>query len=402
VIVLFMAALFSKTVTCSLPAVLLLVHWWKQPRLSRKAVMPLAPMFAIGLGLGLVTAWIEQHHAGATGEDWSMSVAERVLIAGRALWFYVGKLAWPDPLIFMYPKWGLDAGSAFQWVFPAAALGAGGAAWALRGRIGKGAFVAWAAYCGTLLPALGFFNVYPMRYAYVADHFQYVASIAAIAAVIAGLTRLAAAASRQRLAMSFGTAVLVLFTGLTIRQTQVYADRITLWTDVIRKHPGSWMAHNNLGISRYQQQDYAQAKDAFLETIRIKPDHAEAHNNLGMLHSLQGDEAQALSYYGKALELKPTYAEAHNGLAATLVNLGRIDEARAHYEEAIRLRPDYAPARYNFGLLELRQGRTNEAARRFTQALRIDPEYARARQALEQLRAQGLSTEAGRRLQGAR
>ena len=43
---------------------------------------------------------------------------------------------------------------------------------------------------GNLVPALGFFDLYFMRYAYVADHFQYVASIGLITLATASVTRL--------------------------------------------------------------------------------------------------------------------------------------------------------------------------------------------------------------------
>ena len=41
----------------------------------------------------------------------------------------------------------------------------------------------------TLAPALGFVNVYPFKFSFVADHFQYLASIAVIALVAAGIAR---------------------------------------------------------------------------------------------------------------------------------------------------------------------------------------------------------------------
>ena len=62
-----------------------------------------------------------------------------------------------------------------------------GLAWLLRGRIGRGPLAALLFFGGTLLPAIGFLDVYPMRYSYVADHFQYLASLGPIAGGITGL-----------------------------------------------------------------------------------------------------------------------------------------------------------------------------------------------------------------------
>ena len=107
---LFLAALLSKSVTCSLPAVLLLILW-QHGKLSRRTTLWLAPLFALGLALGLNTAWLERSHVGASGAAFEWTFAERVIIAGRALWFYAGKLLWPVNLAFMYPRWHLDVTS---------------------------------------------------------------------------------------------------------------------------------------------------------------------------------------------------------------------------------------------------------------------------------------------------
>src|SRR4029077_7938932 len=120
-----------------------------------------------------VTVWMEKTHVGATGEEWNMSSMERVLVAGRALWFYADKLVWPHPLIFFYPRWAIDAGAAWQYLFPSAALALCAALWFARERIGRGPLAAVLVFAGVLTPALGFFDIYPFRYSFVADHFQY-------------------------------------------------------------------------------------------------------------------------------------------------------------------------------------------------------------------------------------
>ena len=108
-------ALLSKTVTCTLPAAMLLILWWKRGKVRGRELGALTPFFVFGLAMGLATAWLEQHHVGAVGSEWDLSFVERCLIAGRALWFYLGKLIWPWELIFNYPRWQIDAfgGSIF-------------------------------------------------------------------------------------------------------------------------------------------------------------------------------------------------------------------------------------------------------------------------------------------------
>ena len=114
---------------------------------------------------------------------------DRCLVAGRALWFYAGKLFWPHKLAFIYSRWEIDARAAWQYLFPLAALAVLIALWLLRQRIGKGPLVAVSFFAGTLVPALGFFDVYPFRYSFVANHFQYLASIGLIALAVAAAER---------------------------------------------------------------------------------------------------------------------------------------------------------------------------------------------------------------------
>ena len=44
-------------------------------------------------------------------------------------------------------------------------------------------------FAGTLFPALGFVDVYPFLYSFVADHFQYLACLGLIVPICSGLTR---------------------------------------------------------------------------------------------------------------------------------------------------------------------------------------------------------------------
>jgi len=80
----FVAALLSKTVTATLPAVLVVLIWWKRGSVPIKRSLSLAPMFLIGVAFGLMTVWLEKFQVGASGIDWELSFVERFLIAGRA------------------------------------------------------------------------------------------------------------------------------------------------------------------------------------------------------------------------------------------------------------------------------------------------------------------------------
>ncbi len=88
---LFACALLTKTVTASLPAALLVVFWWQRGRLDwRRDVLPLLPWFALGTGSGLFTAHFERVLIGAQGADFNLGALDRLVLAGRVFWFYLG------------------------------------------------------------------------------------------------------------------------------------------------------------------------------------------------------------------------------------------------------------------------------------------------------------------------
>ena len=380
---LFALALLSKTVTATLPAILLVIFWWRRGRLGwKRDVLPLAPWFALGASAGLFTAWMERTFIGARGAEFLLTPAQRVLIAGRAICFYAGKLVWPANLTFFYPHWEIDPAAWWQWLFPTAVL-ALGIGLALLARRYRGPLASLLLFSGTLFPVLGFLNVYPFRYSYVADHFQYLASLGIIVPVAAVLAGAAERSPSRKTAAIACCVVLILVPGvLTWRQSHAYRDLETLYRETIERNPASWLAHYNLGI--LLSETAGRLPDAIAEyqaALRVRPEYAEAHDNLGIaLARTPGRFEDAIAEHRAALRIKPEYAEAHNNLGTLLArDPARLPEAVVEYRAALRVRPDYAEARYNLGnLLSRTPGRIEEAIAEYRAALRIQPDYAAA------------------------
>ena len=377
--VLFLAALLAKATAFSLPAVILLICWWKRGRLRWRAdIMPSLPFFAVAIGLCLGTAWLEKNHVGAKGPDWVISFPERCLIAGRALWFYSGKLCWPANLCFIYPRWQLNAGSWWQWLYPVAALGALFTLWLARARIGRGPAAAAFFFAGTLFPVLGFMNAYFMRYSFVCDHWVYLSSLGLIA-LAAGLIARAAEQLRIRPALyGFAAVMLPVLAILTWRQCGTYADMKTLWRDTLAKNPGAWLAHNNLGILLRKQGKIQEAIEHYNEALRLNPTYPLAHNNLGVALKQMGRIEEAIAQYEEALRLKPDYVEARDNLGNALRAAGKVAEAVEQYEQVLQIEPDSAEAHYNLAIALKQQGRFEEAIGHYEQVLRIRPGFFEA------------------------
>jgi Flp pilus assembly protein TadD len=398
-LVLFLCALGSKTVTGSLPAALLLVTYWKRGRIVWRDVWPLLPFFLAGLASGLNTAWIEVNLLDARGPEWDHSFIDRCLIAGRALWFYAAKLVWPASLAFIYPRWIIDATVWWQYLFPIAAVAVVAGLFLARKRIGRGPLVAVLFFAGTLVPALGFFNVYPHIYSFVADHFQYLASIGLIALGVGlgfeGARR--AGAAGPKVAAVVSVVVLAVLGTLTWRQADVYTDRETLWRDTIAKNPGAWIAHNNLGTTIQRDGRVEEAIVHFRETLRLAPQYVQAYLNLGGALQQLGRFDEAIAYCREGLRVSPDDPKALNNLGAALLMRGEVKEAEVHLRHALERRPEFGLAHNNLGLCLRQRGDSRGALEHFRQAARLEPGNAKIRANLgltmQDLGASGLARE---------
>ncbi|HWE48872.1 MAG TPA: tetratricopeptide repeat protein [Bryobacteraceae bacterium] len=371
-LVLFVCALLSKSVTATLPAALLVVFWWQRGRLDAKRdVAPLAPWLVIGAAGGLFTAWVEKNYIGAQGAAFSLSFLDRILLAGRVICFYFYKLIFPANLTFFYPHWTIDAAQWWQYSFIGGVLAvAAGLVWFSKKN--RGPLAAFLFFAGTLFPVLGFFNVYPFVYSYVADHFQYLASLGIVIPV-------AVLASKR---LPVAAIVVALLAVLTWRQTRMYTDVETLYTETLARNPSSWISHNNLGnVLLLQPSRIPEAVRHFQTALQLNPGSAEPHNNLGDAYTrMPGHQAEAIAEFELALKYRPKFPQAENNLGTQLAKIpGRNAEAIEHLQKAIEIKPDYADAHNNLGsALSNIPGRMPEAVAQYELAIQLNPNLAEA------------------------
>jgi tetratricopeptide (TPR) repeat protein len=384
VVFLFLCALWSKTVACTLPAAMAVLLSWKLQRVRWRDLLPLTPLLVIGAGMGLLTAWMEKHVIGAKGNDWSLTTPDRFLIAGRAIWFYLSKLAWPANLTFIYPRWDLNPGEWWQWLFPAAVVGGTALLWMARGVIGKAPLAAAAFFAITLFPALGFVDVYPFRYSFVADHFQYLASVGPIALGSAGIVTASRRFKRSfpYIEPAIGAALIITLGLLTWQQSRMYSSLETLYRTTIRRNPGCWMAHDNLAFLLLNKGKVRESIDQSRKSLEFKRDDAAAHVNLANALLAEGRLDDAIDQYESAIHFKPDLAEAQSDLGNALMMKGRLDEAIGHYERAIELNPNYAAAENNLGYALMQKGQLDQAIAHFQKAIALKPDYNQAQENL--------------------
>ena len=276
-----------------------------------------------------------------------------------------------------------------------------------------------------MFPVLGFLNVFPFVYSFVADHFQYLASLAVVVPAAILLTGLS---NRLHgfLRVIVPTCIPLVLAVLTWRQSHMYRDPETLYRETISRNPSCWMAHNNLGnvLAKVPGRS-EEAIQEYQTALRMKPDNAEAHYDLAAL-LFASDLPAAIAHYQAAVQAKPEFAAAHANLGTALARIpsrlpeaiaeyktairleprlavthfdlantlsqmpDRSPEAIAEYQKAIELNPDFLEARYNLALaLAKLPGRSRETIAQLEVVLRMRPDLADARNLLERLRASG-------------
>jgi len=379
---LFTLALLSKTAVVTLPGALLVIIWWQRgQRTERRDLSPLLPWLALGGAISLITFSVEHRLLTGIAADFALNPAERVLLAGRAFWFYLGKFAWPADLTFFYPRWTVDGASASQWLFPLAAGGlAVGLAYEARQR--RGPLATFLCFAALLAPVLGFFNVEWFVFSYVADHLEYLALLALViplASVLATAAERLPAPSRW-LAPALAVAAVAGLGGLTWRQCARYRDPVTFYRTAAALSPASAIAHNHYGAALAATPDRMPEAIAEFETaLRLSPHFAEIHENLGTaLLRDPGRQGAAIAELETARQLRPDRKTAHDKLAFALVTVpGRLPEAIAEYRASLQLDPHDALIHDALGLaLTQDPSRHGEAEAEFRAALRYQPDLA--------------------------
>jgi protein O-mannosyl-transferase len=382
----FVLALLAKPTAVVVPVVAWLLDVWGWPRTWRTRRPVVLAWLVIAMLWGVCTTRVQP----ATNVLFTAPLWARPLIAGDAVAFYLYKL--------VFPLWlGVDYGrtpevvlaQSWLWLTGLAPWGLAVWLWCKRAQVPWLATAAGVGVAG-LLPVLGFIPFDFQNYSTVADHYMYISMLGPALVLTWGL------AQSPRYILTIGCVIILGAFGIrSAWQTRYWHTTMSLFEHALTVHPGSALAHNNLGLAMAAQNRFPEAIDHYTEALRLLPSYAMAHYNLGHLLMSQSQTQEAIWHYAEAVRLLPTYAEAHNNLGMALANQGRAMEASHHYTEALRLQPQNAEAHNNLGNVLAHQGQVQEALRHYMEALRLDPTFAEAHNNLgTALVNQGHSTEA--------
>jgi tetratricopeptide (TPR) repeat protein len=320
------------------------------------------------------------------------------LIAGRSLWIYAITLAWPVDLCFIYSRWTVQADAWWAWAIALGALSVP-LVLAIRHRRVSGSLLALLYFGGTLLPALGFFNVFPMRYAFVADHYQYLASLGLLTLVAAWWLQPQAPGEGRwptpaNMAIDVRRAIaavaLIGLACLAWQRQSAFHDSAALWSQTLARNPTSMIANIQMGRLASRRKDFASAERFFRDGLRYRTDDLETHEfetNLAHALSAQGQFVEAAAEFQKALARKLDYPEALNGLANVAARQRNYDAAIDLYRKSLAGQPGNASIRTNLANALVASGKSASAEREYRSAVESDPSSVSARLGLALLLA---------------
>lgn len=385
--VFFALALLSKASVFAFPAIVLVIIWWRRGTLDwKRDVVPALPFLCVSAGFSIFIAWLEVNHTGADGTEWPIALEERPLVAGRAIFFYAGKLLWPAGLHPIYPRWDLNANSWLQWMPPIAVLITLPVLWLLSKRIGRAPLATALIYCGTLFPTLGFLNVYGMNYSFVADRWAYLASLPFFALIAATAVRLTS--QRAWLFVTMTSVVLSGLTFLTMQKAAQYRDAKTLMRAALAGNPRCWLACFNLANDLASEGQTDEALALYQRAVDIWPGYAKAHTNYGSLLLRVNRDEEALQHLQQALDLHLPTGAVHHNIGLYFLKQNRYEDALTSFGKAVELTPSLTAAHQNLGVLLSRKGDTEGAIRQLQIVAKQTPDDPAAQRNLASVFAQ--------------
>ena len=373
-ILLFSFSLLSKAMAASFPVLLLLTDYFMRRKLTFKVWLEKVPLFLLAVLFGVIAIYAQQ--SSESIQDISIfTIPQRLVFSCYGFITYLWKLVVPVYQSAFYPYPIKSGGNlpALYYIYPL--LLAGLVAFAIYSRrITKKIFFGIGFFAITVFLVL---QLLPVGDAVMADRYSYIPSIGLFYLAGEGIYWLWSK-NRKIPAMVLLSVFTLFFAAKTWSRTGVWKNGISLWSDVISKHPGVAFAYNNRGGTYLIEKKYDEALTDFNKAIELRPGYSEALNNRGNVLSDKKRYEEALKDYNKAIELQKDYPDPYNNRGLVLMRLNRNPEALKDFNKAIELQPRFAEAYYNRGLLHMNEKKPDLALLDYNKALELNPGYTEA------------------------
>lgn len=373
---LFVAALLSKGMAVALlPTLWAVDHFYARRSWNRVALVETAPFLVLAVVFGVV-AVLAQRAAAAVSED-TYSLHRRLAFAAYGLVQYACKLVVPLRLsaIYPYPSEGPGVLPLRFWAYPPLAL----ALLALGLRVARRQRLVGFGIAFTLVNVALVLQLIPVGDAIMADRYMYVASFGAFVAVAAASTMFLRGRRGGRVKVGVAAIYVVVLAGLTYARCQSWRDSLTLWNDVLAKHPHAVPALNNRGDVLYARGELHAAIADYSEALRLRPADSRYRYNRGAARLQAGDLRGAREDFDDVIRSGTLMLyEAYCGRGTVHRRLGDLPRAIADYTAAVNLWRTNPVAWLNRGLARYLQRDLQGCIGDLDEVLQLQPNEVQA------------------------
>jgi tetratricopeptide (TPR) repeat protein len=367
----FLASCLSKGMAIVLPFVLLMEVWlFQKPGARKDETLKLIPYFLISILFAWLAIWA-QETVGAIRQSTDYTIWDKLVFPFYGVSFYLGKMVLPLDLSAVYP-YPLKPSGILPWTFLISIpfmLILTLLLYVFRKQ--KWLLFAFVGYVICLLPVL---QILPVGNAITADRYFYVSSVPLFLGLIIFLQE-----KINNKYIYYGVLFLpgLLWVVPARERVMVWKDTLSLFSDVVKKHPQVAVGHYNMGnIYMNDQRNYPAAIEAYQKAIQARPDYADAWTNLGVSLQYLSNYREAINALLVAVRLNPGHVEAHNNLGVGYEKIEKTDSAIYHYQIAMNLNPGKVELYNNVGYALDKIGKMDSAVFYYQKALEIKSDYA--------------------------
>ncbi len=369
---LFAMSVMSKSMAVTLPMVLLVLDYYPLKRLSFKwaVVVEKIPFLLLSLGLSAMTT-LTHRPDGALGALEGQAVLWRLLLPTRNYIFYLYKLILPVGLAPYYPYPENASPFSMEYVFALIIFTVITLLCVWMFRRQRLFLAVWLYYLVTLLPVIGLIKFGEFI---TADRYTYLSSIGPFMLAGLGVAYLMGEGKRQRMMTTTcaATVILAIFAVMTIRQTAIWKDSLTLWSYTIKLYPNKIsIAYNNRGLAYEARGDLLRAITDYDTATQIDPGNMLSYLNRGIAYGVMGDYRRAIGEFNKAIDLAPEDRKTYMNRGVAYLSMGDYRRAVEDLESAIQLDPSDPIGYYNLGLVYLKLGERAQATTNLKRAAAI-------------------------------
>lgn len=361
-IALFLIAVLSKVVAVSLAVTVIVIDYLMDRKIfSKKVILEKIPFLIIAIILGII-ALKSQPISSDTDIGYTFAFPERILLAGYGLCQYIFKLCLPIMLSALYPY--PETITYQYWLYSVVLL----AIIILFIKSYKRHKPFTFGILFFIVNIVLLLQLIPVGSAVMADRYIYIPSIGFYLILSLGYGRLidwfrlnktlnSSLKILTRSLQFFLFAYIIFLTILTYNRCKIWDNSISLWNDVLSKHPNSELAWSNRGDAFYRSHRFQEAIRDFGEAIRLKPDtYYEAYLNRGIAKGHIGDNSGSIQDLDKAIQIKPNGIKAYFNRAITFGISGNKLNAIEDLTKVIQLDSNFAQAYYYRGLASIEIG----------------------------------------------